>query len=64
MSTIVFMLSNETTLPSPKQPLFSIQSDSNPRLMTSGSRAVENIYMWVTGPITECPIGGVMSPKS
>ncbi|KAK2978974.1 hypothetical protein RJ640_017538 [Escallonia rubra] len=31
MSTIVFMLSNETTLPSPKQPLFSIQSDSNPR---------------------------------
>ncbi|KAK3000458.1 hypothetical protein RJ639_021059, partial [Escallonia herrerae] len=49
MSTIVFMLSNETTLPSPKQPLFSIQSDSNPRLMTSGSRGSIN-EMTITMP--------------
>lgn len=29
MSSVIFMLSNETTLPSPKQPMFAIQRDQN-----------------------------------
>ncbi|KAK3032643.1 hypothetical protein RJ639_036603, partial [Escallonia herrerae] len=44
MSTIVFMLSNETTLPSPKQPLFSIQSDSNPSGYMSPEYALDGLF--------------------
>lgn len=29
MSSVIFMLSNEATLPSPKQPMFAIQRDQN-----------------------------------
>ncbi|KAJ4703324.1 Receptor protein kinase [Melia azedarach] len=48
MSTAIFMLSNETPLPSPKQPKFCLRAQNEPLLSVTGTGSSDNVVTMTT----------------